>query len=130
MNMPQGKRSFVEKLLSELTHYVPVDNGYLEIRTRYVTRQEYLDQNKREAEASALTVYRMGGDFTYKVSNSKGDGSYLVDLRAETCECPDFRYRAQANRMKCKHLIAAQNHFRLFGADIYKETEDINSDGQ
>ena len=37
------------------------------------------------------------------VPSCSGGGAYLVDLRAETCGCPDFEHREE----NCKHIYAA-----------------------
>ena len=40
---------------------------------------------------------------TWVVPSCSGEGLYLVDLRAETCGCPDFEHREE----NCKHIYAA-----------------------
>ncbi len=40
---------------------------------------------------------------TWAVPSCSGEGIYLVDLRAETCGCPDFEHREE----NCKHIYAA-----------------------
>lgn len=40
---------------------------------------------------------------TWAVPSCSGEGLYQVDLRAETCECPDFSRREE----NCKHIYAA-----------------------
>jgi hypothetical protein len=40
-------------------------------------------------------------------SQSNPKKRYLVDLRAKTCECPDWTYRGSVNGIPCKHIMAA-----------------------
>ncbi len=47
------------------------------------------------------------GPSTYRIPSCFGDGSYLVDVRATFCTCPDHR-RAKALGEACKHRIAAE----------------------
>ena len=47
------------------------------------------------------------GPQTYLVPGCSAD-AYTVDLRAETCNCPDFEHRcAEEDGLLCKHLYAA-----------------------
>ena len=64
------------------------------------------------AERAALIlligkVVPLGDDF-YSVTNSEGDGTYLVDQSAEKCACLDWTHRAPAfnGSRLCKHRLA------------------------
>ena len=47
------------------------------------------------------------GPQTYLVPGCSAD-AYTVDLRAETCKCPDFEHRcADEDGLLCKHIYAA-----------------------
>ena len=60
--------------------------------------------------ARALELYRIRGaeivrtaPFVYNVPSCSGDGFYVVDYRAETCDCEDALRHPDLN---CKHLQA------------------------
>jgi hypothetical protein len=66
-----------------------------------------------ERAERGLALYKERGDAIrrvdadlYLVPGAAG-ARYLVDLRAETCECPDHSNRPE---FSCKHLIAAAIH--------------------
>jgi hypothetical protein len=40
-------------------------------------------------------------------SQTKTDKRYLCDLRAPSCECPDWVFRGSVNSILCKHIQAA-----------------------
>jgi hypothetical protein len=45
---------------------------------------------------------RLAGEDLYLVPSCTGEGSYSVDYREETCDCPDFLRRHE----NCKHILA------------------------
>ena len=59
-----------------------------------------------------ITLFREHGEqiehvegWRWRVPSCSGSGAYLVDLRAESCECPD-RPPSEAGEV-CKHVVAA-----------------------
>jgi hypothetical protein len=62
----------------------------------------------RELRALRLYEERGGeilrtGPHTYEVPSCTGAGSYAVDYKAESCDCPDARRHPDLN---CKHVLA------------------------
>jgi len=57
-----------------------------------------LDDRSRRARTEAMSV-RSFGTNVYEVTGESG-GTYLVDLGASRCTCPDYRFRDA----RCKHL--------------------------
>ncbi len=64
-------------------------------------------------EVLALRLYRergaeieRTGPYTYLVPSCTGTGSWAVNYRGETCDCPDFERR----RVPCKHVYAVGIH--------------------
>jgi len=55
------------------------------------------------AFSQIASVERLGGDIVRVVSISD---TYVVDVREQRCECPDYE-RNLDRRGHCKHLIAA-----------------------
>lgn len=52
-------------------------------------------------------IRKVGGPQTYLVPGCSAE-AYTVDLRAETCTCPDFEHRCKdEDGLLCKHLYAA-----------------------
>jgi len=43
----------------------------------------------------------------YLVQSASKPVRYTVDVRAMTCECPDWTYRGSVNGIPCKHIMAA-----------------------
>jgi len=43
----------------------------------------------------------------YLVQSASKPIRYTVDLRAKTCECPDWTFRGSVNGLPCKHIMAA-----------------------
>ena len=71
--------------------------GYFQTSTRISRAVQILDNVK----ADAPDIYLVKS----QVSNKK----YVTDLRAGTCECPDWTFRSANNpHFKCKHLLAAR----------------------
>ena len=76
-------------------------------------RERQRERAERMArERRGIALYRERGEEiehvkarTWAVPSSagSGEGIYLVDLRAETCGCPDFEHREE----NCKHIYAA-----------------------
>ncbi len=65
----------------------------------------------REMRALALYRERAGeivrtGPWTYLVPSCTGSGSWAVNYRRESCDCPDYRRR----RVACKHVYAVGIH--------------------
>jgi len=71
-----------------------------------------------EAEEYLKRVMRTDKEGVYLVPNGKGN-VYHVNLKENTCTCPDHQYR----RTECKHLIAA----KIKDAEIKKEVFEILS---
>ena len=46
------------------------------------------------------------GPWTYLVPSCSGAGSWAVNYRSESCDCPDFEHRRDA----CKHVYAVGIH--------------------
>jgi len=64
-------------------------------------------------EVRALTLYRergaeigRTGPWTYLVPSCTGTGSWAVNYRRETCDCPDF----ERHEVPCKHVYAVGIH--------------------
>ena len=60
-------------------------------------------------EIRALALYRERGDeivrtgpWTYLVPSCTGTGSWAVNYKRESCDCPDFEHRGDL----CKHVYA------------------------
>ena len=53
-------------------------------------------------------VHPNGGEGSFYVTSQQGKDSYLVDLTASTCTCPDWEQRAPEvnGRKLCKHILA------------------------
>jgi hypothetical protein len=72
------------------------------------------EQSKRTRAERAMRLWnergheiRKVGPQTYLVPGCNAD-SYTVDLRAETCNCPDYEHRcAEMDGLLCKHIYAA-----------------------
>lgn len=61
-------------------------------------------------EARGIALFREQGDeiqhvsgWRWRVPSCSGDAQYIVDLRAQSCQCPDYRRHGVA----CKHITAA-----------------------
>jgi hypothetical protein len=67
-------------------------------RRRLPLPSEALDERSRRARNEAMAV-RSFGTNVYEVTGESG-GTYLVDLGAARCTCPDYRFRDA----RCKHL--------------------------
>src|SRR4051794_35466190 len=49
------------------------------------------------------------GPSLFAIDSFSGEASYIVDLAARTCSCPQFVHRlAGTNRGPCKHLVAVE----------------------
>ncbi len=79
-----------------------------ETSVAYRQRREREERLLRERRGIAL--FRERGEeiehvkgWLWAVPSCSGEGLYVVDLGAETCECPDFEKRGE----NCKHIYAA-----------------------
>jgi len=75
---------------------------FYRVSTRLDRAITILDHVERNAPGIALVR-----------SASKPKVRYVTDLRAGTCECPDFVFRGSITGIPCKHLLAARVKQRL-----------------
>ena len=75
--------------------------GYFQTSTRISRAVQILDNVK----ADAPDIYLVKS----QVSNKK----YVTDLRAGTCECPDWTHRGSVTGIPCKHILSARIKERL-----------------
>ena len=61
-------------------------------------------------EERGIALYRNRGDeiehldsWRWRVPSCTGENVYVVDLRSQSCQCPDYRRRS----LPCKHVAAA-----------------------
>ncbi len=66
--------------------------------------------NANTRQARGIALFRSRGEqiehvegWRWRVPSCSSSGTYLVDLRAESCECPDTPPEGEV----CKHVIAA-----------------------
>ena len=66
--------------------------------------------NANTRQQRGIALFRERGEeiehvegWRWRVPSCSGSGVYLVDLRAESCECPDTPPEGEV----CKHLVAA-----------------------
>jgi hypothetical protein len=72
------------------------------------------NQIERNQRALALDVKEQMDDKIYSVRGSTGN-VYTVDLARQTCNCPDFQYRAKLAGGVCKHITRAKIEVALTG---------------
>jgi hypothetical protein len=80
-------------VLNEITEKELVD--YFRVSTRLDRAVELVD-----------FVEQVAPDI-YLVQSASKPVRYMVDVRAMTCECPDWTYRGSVNGIACKHIMAA-----------------------
>ncbi len=108
------KKRLMDEILREAVHYLPAEGGFLEVRLRFVTKEEFEEQSRRRVQAGALKVEPVpGGDFQYRVGSHYGKKWYRVNLLTRRCTCPEFKNHPSVDRFQCKHIIAAINYLRL-----------------
>lgn len=61
------------------------------------------DTRARRARFDPLSADRIAPGM-FEVSNRRSDSVYTVDVRTQSCTCPDFEYRQAAVDGECKHL--------------------------
>lgn len=76
-------------------------------RLKDVSTDERIDDRDIRALTTPMTVIDNAGDVRdaddmYEVTTDSGS-AYIVDLRTESCECPDHEYRG----VRCKHIRRA-----------------------
>lgn len=69
---------------------------------------KYFQVSTRLDRAVQLTDYveEVAAD-VFLVQSASHPVRYTIDLRAPSCECPDWTYRGSVNGLPCKHIMAA-----------------------
>ncbi len=85
-------------------------------------------------EVRALRLYRergaeivRTGPWTYLVPSCTGTGSWAVDYRAESCDCPDFTIprRGREPGALCKHVYAVGLHLARRRGETARRVVDL-----
>lgn len=93
--------------------------------TTKATTENGIDNRTLKAATGCMIVVPEGdgsGQFEVYSANNGVNKTYTVDLRAETCECPDHEHRAPAGG--CKHIRRAKLSLGIMPVPVGVELDE------